>query len=133
MSHLSKIAIPIFLHHFLITSKGFILMQTVLQLDIWLQSYEGFVNVKNNIKQGILNSVFANISTTIWPTFDSFLFHITSPNSTFIYHSRIVLFAKRTKTKVTMVTSYAIIQQSGIEHNNNCYRIESRNMHQIIR
>ena len=26
-------------------------MQTPLQLDIWLQSYEGFHNVKNNMKQ----------------------------------------------------------------------------------
>ena len=26
-------------------------MQTPLQLDIWLQSYKGFVNAKNNIKQ----------------------------------------------------------------------------------
>ena len=26
-------------------------MQTPLQMNIWLQSYEGFVNAKNNIKQ----------------------------------------------------------------------------------
>ena len=36
-------------------------MQTPLQLDIWLQSYEGFDNAKNNIKQRNLNTVFANI------------------------------------------------------------------------
>ena len=48
-------------------------MQTPLQLDIWLQSYEGFVNAKNNIKQGNLNTVFANISKTTLPTSDSFL------------------------------------------------------------
>ena len=43
-----------------------------LQLDIWLQSYEGFDNVKNNIKQRNLNTVFANISKTTSPTSDSF-------------------------------------------------------------
>ena len=36
-------------------------MQTSLQLDIWLQSYEGFDNAKNNKKQRNLNTVFANI------------------------------------------------------------------------
>ena len=43
-------------------------MQTPLQLDIWLQSYEGFDNAKNNIKQRNLNTVFANISKTTSPT-----------------------------------------------------------------
>ena len=62
MSHLSKISISIFLHHFLKTSKCLILMQTPLQLDIWLQSYEGFDNAKNNMKQRNSNTVFANIS-----------------------------------------------------------------------
>ena len=57
MSHLSKISISIFLHHFLKTSKCFIFMQTPLQLDIWLQSYEGFVNANNIIKQRNLNIV----------------------------------------------------------------------------
>ena len=66
MSHLSKMSI--FSHYFLITSKCFILMQIPLQLDIWLQSYEGFVNAKNNIKQRNLNTVFANISKTASPT-----------------------------------------------------------------
>ena len=42
--------------------KCFILMQTPLQLDIWLQSYEGFDNGNNNMKQRNLNTVFANIS-----------------------------------------------------------------------
>ena len=37
-------------------------MQTPLQLDIWLQKYEGFDNAKNNVKQRNLNIVFANIS-----------------------------------------------------------------------
>ena len=50
ISHLSKISISIFLHHFLITTKCFILMQTPLQLDIWLQSYEGFDNAKKQYK-----------------------------------------------------------------------------------
>ena len=63
----------LFLPRFLITLKCFILMQTPLQLDIWLQSYEEFVNAKNNIKQRNLNTVFANTSKTIWPTSDSFL------------------------------------------------------------
>ena len=38
------------LHHFLITAICFILIQTPLELDIWLQSYEGFDNAKNNMK-----------------------------------------------------------------------------------
>ena len=40
---------------------------------IWLQSYEGFVNAKNNRKQRNLNIVFANISKTASPTSNSFL------------------------------------------------------------
>ena len=32
-------------------------------MDIWLHSYDKFVNVKNNIKQRNLNIVFANISS----------------------------------------------------------------------
>ena len=73
MSHLSKISIPIFLHLFLITTKCLILMQTPLHFNIWLQSYEGYVNAKNNIKQRNLNTVFANISKTTSPTSNSFL------------------------------------------------------------
>ena len=53
--------------------NAFILMQTPLQLDIWLQSYEGFDHAKNNMKQRNLNTVFANISKTLSPTSDSFL------------------------------------------------------------
>ena len=53
MSRLLKMSISIFLHHFLITSKCFILMQTPLQLDIWLQSYEEFVNAKTIKNKGI--------------------------------------------------------------------------------
>ena len=48
-------------------------MQTPLQLDIWLQSYEGFDNAKNIMKQRNLNNVLANISKTTSPTSDSFL------------------------------------------------------------
>ena len=70
MSHLSKISI--FLHHFLNTLKCFILVQTPLQLDIWLQSYEGYDNAKHNMKQRHLKTVFANISKTSSPTSDSF-------------------------------------------------------------
>ena len=40
-------------------------MQPPLKLDVWLQSYEEYINAKNNIKQKILNTVFANISKTI--------------------------------------------------------------------
>ena len=36
-------------------------MQTPLQLDVWLQSYEVFVNAKNIVKQRNLNTVFAHI------------------------------------------------------------------------
>ena len=32
-----------------------------------------FVNAKNNMKQRNLNTVFATISKTTWPTSDSFL------------------------------------------------------------
>ena len=42
-----------------------------LQLDIWLQSYEGFDNAKNNMKQKHLNTVFVNISKTASPTHSS--------------------------------------------------------------
>ena len=73
MSHLSKISISIFLHHFLKTSKCFNLMQTPLQLDIWLQSYEGFDKAKNNMKQRNLNTIYENISKTTSPTSHSFL------------------------------------------------------------
>ena len=48
-------------------------MQTPLQLDIWLQSYEGFDNAKNSMKERNLKTVFANISKTTSPTSDSFL------------------------------------------------------------
>ena len=58
MSRLSKISIPIFLHHFLITSIGFILIKTPQQFDIWLQSYEECANAKNNIKTKIFEHCF---------------------------------------------------------------------------
>ena len=73
MSHLSKKSISIFLYHCLPTSKCLILMQTPLQLDIRLQSYEESDNSKNNMKQRNLNPVLANISKTTSPTSDSFL------------------------------------------------------------
>ena len=58
------------------TSKCFIVMQTPLKLNIWLQSYEGFVNAKNNIKERNLNIVFANISKTTLPTSDLIMSHM---------------------------------------------------------
>ena len=61
------------LYHTFKMLKCFILLQTPLQLDNWLQSYDEFVNAKNNIKQRNLNTVFANISKTTSPTSDSFL------------------------------------------------------------
>ena len=48
-------------------------MQAPLQMDILLQSYEGIVNAKNNVKQRNLNTSFANISKTASPTSNSFL------------------------------------------------------------
>ena len=45
----------------------------LLQLDIWLQNYDGFDNAKDNMKQRNLNTVFANISKPTSPTSDSFL------------------------------------------------------------
>ena len=73
MSHLSNISIPIFLCTPLshITSKCFIFDAN--PITIWLRSYEGFDNAKINIKQRNFNTVFANISKSIWPTSDSFL------------------------------------------------------------
>ena len=67
--------VEIFNSYFLtpLSHNCFILMQTPLQLDIWLQSYEEFVNVKNVIKQRNWNTVFANISKPISQTSDSFL------------------------------------------------------------
>ena len=41
-----KMLIPSFLCHILTTSKAFILMQTPLELEIWLQSYEEFVTAE---------------------------------------------------------------------------------------
>ena len=60
MSHLSKMSIPISLHHFLITSKCFLFDAN--SIIIGYLSYEEFVNAKKNIKQINLNTVFANIS-----------------------------------------------------------------------
>ena len=48
-----KISIPSFWSHFLITSKCFNLMQTSLELDVWLQSYEEFANAKHSINKRI--------------------------------------------------------------------------------
>ena len=42
-------------------------MQTPFKWDIWLQSYEEFVNAKNKIKQKDLNTVLATISRPIFP------------------------------------------------------------------
>ena len=61
MSHLSNISISIFLQLYTTFSKCFILMQSPLQFDIGLQSYEGFYNAKTNMKQRNFNTVFANI------------------------------------------------------------------------
>ena len=72
-------------------------MQTPLQLDIWLRSYERFDNAKNNIKQRNLNTVFANISKTTSPTSDSFLL-IMSHISIQLYLNFIVL----SVTKITI-------------------------------
>ena len=48
-----------------------IVMQTTLK--IWLQSYEEYLNAMNNIKPKNMNTVFANTSKIISPTFDLFL------------------------------------------------------------
>ena len=55
------------------------------RLDIWLQSYDKFVKAKNIIKQRNLNTVFTNISKTIWPTSDSFLLIMSHMVTLFIY------------------------------------------------
>ena len=49
-------------------------MRTTLQLDIWLQRYEEFVNAKNSKKTKELEHCFCHyISKLISPTSDSFL------------------------------------------------------------
>ena len=53
MSHLSNISISIFLHRFHNTYKCCNVMQTPSQLDMWLQSYEGFDNAKTIWNKGI--------------------------------------------------------------------------------
>ena len=59
-------------------------MQTPLQLDIWLQSYEGFDNAKNNVKQRNLNMFFADISKhPRHPTHSSWSCHIYANISPF--------------------------------------------------
>ena len=73
MSHLSKMSIPIFLHHSLINFNASFWSKPCNKWISGLQSYEEFVNAKNNLKQSNLNTVFANISKIIWPTSDSFL------------------------------------------------------------
>ena len=79
-----------FLHHSLITSICFILIQPPLQLDIWLQSYEGFFEAKNNIKQRNLNTVFANILKTTSPTSDSFLLIMSHMVKAFFFSFSII-------------------------------------------
>ena len=66
-------SIPSFFAQFSKPQYCFILMQTLLTLDIWLQSYEEFVTLKNNIRQKNLKTVFDNISNAISPTSDSFI------------------------------------------------------------
>ena len=44
------------------TKECYILMQTPLELNIWLQSCETFINSQNNMKQTNLDSFFTNIS-----------------------------------------------------------------------
>ena len=66
-------------------------MQTPLQLDVWLQSYEEFVGAKNNMKQRNLNTVIANILKTIYPTHSSWSCHILSEMNEYIYSSQVLL------------------------------------------
>ena len=61
-----------FLHHSRATWKCHILMQTPLESDIWLQSYEQFKEAENNIKQKNSNWFLADISETVFATLDSF-------------------------------------------------------------
>ena len=70
-------------------------MQTLSELEVWLQSYEQFISTKSNIKQKNLNSFFANISETIFATSDSFpliMSHIAGPthkpsNVPYLFHN----------------------------------------------
>ena len=47
-----------FLVSYVKTSKWLILMQTPLQLDIWLKSFNKFVNAKNSTKRKNLSDIF---------------------------------------------------------------------------
>ena len=72
-----NISISSFLCYFLIPTKCFIFSQTPFYFDVWLPSYEEFINAKNNINQKNLNTLFANNSKSVSPTSDLFLLSVS--------------------------------------------------------
>ena len=70
-SHVGRFSILKLLHHFLKTLTCYMLMQTPLESDILLQSYEQFFNAENNIKLKNVDPFFANFLKTIFVTSDS--------------------------------------------------------------
>ena len=86
----------------------FILMQTPLHLNIWLQSYEEYFNAENNIQQENVNTVFASISKTISLTSNSSLSIMS--HMLFFWHSSVVymkpLIHRSRKLTVKVVVCY---------------------------
>ena len=76
-------SISIFQFKLLVHLKCYILIQTPPQSDIWLQRYEQFFKLKNNIKCKNLSSLLSCNSKSIFLTSDSFpliMSHIVGTN-----------------------------------------------------
>ena len=67
-----QFSILFFQYKSLVHLKCYILIQTPSQLNIWLQRYEQFFKVKNNVKHKNLSPLLACNSKSIYPTSDSF-------------------------------------------------------------
>ena len=67
-----QFSILFFQYKSLVHLQCYILIQTPSQLNIWLQSYEQFFKVKNNVKHKNLSPLLACNSKSIFPTSDSF-------------------------------------------------------------
>ena len=67
-----QFSILLFQYKSLVHLKCYILIQTPSQLNIWLQRYEQFFKVKNNVKHKNLSPLLACNSKSIFPTSDSF-------------------------------------------------------------
>ena len=68
-------SIHIFQHKHLVHLKGYILIQTASQSNIWMQSYEQFTEVPNNVKHKNLSPLFpfnSKKKKSVFATTDSF-------------------------------------------------------------